>query len=368
MSQLNLFRSNQYIDLPLVDRMATLTLSVDPEHIPTTTDRWLLASNLQKSIRRGLVHTAVGTATRLLEIDASYLWRRLLVISYEDVGFGNIELCHDLLKTFRRHALHRQLGPERVAGYFTQELAVTCKSRALCDAIAMQEFSICRGEYEGKCFKLSDEQLVSTACNADMPIMDRVAALRHVCGYREFAQGYYRTLAPTRTELMREIANRLQLTEVETTLFISGQNISESLNIPLPIIAQMVRTAQQWAQRSEHVFDGKAGILYAALDRHTRIGKRCLAKLGNEVNSIKQFFGRMPAGDPVVALGVGVFIVESSALNCWREFDGAADMRQMFNSNFMEYAGISPNDQDELLDLVRSNLAHLNLIRAGEIG
>ena len=36
----------------------------------------------------------------------------------------DIGLVHDLLKTFRREALHRQLGPDRLAAYFAHELAL----------------------------------------------------------------------------------------------------------------------------------------------------------------------------------------------------------------------------------------------------
>jgi replication-associated recombination protein RarA len=98
----------------LIDRISEFQVNTTPDIIPTAFDRWLLASNLQKAIRRGLTDVALGTASKLLIVDARYFWRRLLVIAYEDVGFSNITVCHDLLKTFRREALCRDLGPERV--------------------------------------------------------------------------------------------------------------------------------------------------------------------------------------------------------------------------------------------------------------
>ena len=84
--------------VPLIDRISEFQVNSTPDIIPTATDRWLLASNLQKAIRRGLTDVAMGTANKLLIVDARYFWRRLLVIAYEDIGYGDITKCHDLLR------------------------------------------------------------------------------------------------------------------------------------------------------------------------------------------------------------------------------------------------------------------------------
>lgn len=352
---------------PLADRVAEYRPRVCRKHIPATADRWLLASNMQKAIRRRLEHTAVGTANRLVEVDSRYFWRRLLVIAYEDVGYGDIGLCHTVLKTFRREALHRELGPENVARYFARELARARKSRSLCDALASLEFSTRRSDYERPYFRMGDEQLLFAACNAGAPVLYRVAALRHVCGYREFAGGTYRTLAPARSDLMREVCRHLELSEMETTLFLSGQSVSEGMNIALPLVAQMVDDSHEERQ-AEQVFAGKHGILYAALDRHTRAGKRCFARLARECKTVRQFFDHHPALDPVSVLGAGVFVVEGAVLDRQLVFDGSDDLQRQFDQNFLEYAGIGEDDQRELLALVIDNLPRLNRLRAEEIG
>jgi hypothetical protein len=351
---------------PLIERIAGHKPQYTAKHVPTTDDRYILASNLQKTIRRGLVPTAEATAVRLLAVDPGYFWRRILVIGYEDIGYGDIGLVHDLLKTFRREALHRELGVERVATYFAHELARVCKSRSLCDALAMLEFSVKRGEYERQCFSLSDEQLLAKACDIGTPIMDRVAALRHICGYRIIERGVYRSHVPARTELMREVCRRLELSEVETLLFMSGQGVSDSLNIPLPMVAQMARDTLQ-EQAAEQRFSGKNGILYASLDRHTRLGKRCFARLAKEVQPAREFFARHPEANPVAAIGAGVFIVEGAMLDRWLEFDGSDSLQQQFDQNFIEYVGIPPDQHLELLAVVMSSLPRLNRIRAEEM-
>lgn len=51
-------------------------------------DKWLLASNLQKSIRRGIVDEAKWSAWHLYDVDRAYLSYRLSVIAVEDIGAG----------------------------------------------------------------------------------------------------------------------------------------------------------------------------------------------------------------------------------------------------------------------------------------
>lgn len=369
MSQIEIsFDVNANMSRSLPERIANYRPRVAARYIPETADRWLLASNLQKSIRRGLGDVAEGTAVCLLSVDPPYFWRRLLVIAYEDVGVGNLGLCHDLLKTFRRAALHRELGPENVAQYFAHELAHARKSRSLCDALAVLEFSVGRSEYENKSQGIADEQLLVAICDVGKPFMDRVAALRHICGYGRFSNGRYETQAQARPELMREVCRRLELTEVETRLFVSGQSIAESLNIPIPLVVQIARASQHSEQQAEQLFDGKNGILYAAMDRHVRAGKKCFAKFAKEVGQVREFFEHRKDLDPVAVLGAAVFIVEGAQLDRWLVFDGADDLRATFNRNFLEYAGLHPDEHDEFLSMLLDNQRHLNRLRRLEMG
>ena len=56
-------------------------------------DRWIASSALQKAIRRGDCITAQRAATNLFNHDKRAIWRRLLVIAFEDIGVG----CPDAL-------------------------------------------------------------------------------------------------------------------------------------------------------------------------------------------------------------------------------------------------------------------------------
>ena len=51
-------------------------------------DVWLLAALLQKAIRRGDLVVARRAGHQLLEVDPARVWRRLMVVALEDIGFG----------------------------------------------------------------------------------------------------------------------------------------------------------------------------------------------------------------------------------------------------------------------------------------
>jgi hypothetical protein len=347
----------------LVDKICDYQPNPNPNKMPQIVDKWMLASNLQKCIRRGLVDNAAATAIKLVSIDPKYFWRRLLVIAYEDIGVSAIPLCHELLKTFRREALHRDLGVARVAAYFAVALANSRKSRTLCDAIAMLEFNVRLGEIETRCTDLTDSQLTNLISSVGEPMIDRVAALRHICGYRENAYSSYRMITPPRPDLMREVCSALALSDIETALFLSGQNTSESMNVALPVVIQLARGEQHDKQSSQN-FEGTDGLLYATLDRHTRIGKRCFAKFAKEISPATEFFQKHPDLKPVDVLGVAVFIIEGSQLDHWVTFPESDDLRQTFERNFLEHTGLTGAAANELLTITSTNLPSLNRIRA----
>src|SRR6266480_5330621 len=67
-----------------------LDCSVDGDVGPLKCDRWIASSLLQKSIRRGDSELAYRAAFRVQELDRSGIWRRLIIIAFEDVGAGDI--------------------------------------------------------------------------------------------------------------------------------------------------------------------------------------------------------------------------------------------------------------------------------------
>jgi replication-associated recombination protein RarA len=58
---------------------------------PIGADAWVISSLLQKSIRRGEAETAKRAAHTFLSLKGSAIWRRPMVIAFEDVGVGSTD-------------------------------------------------------------------------------------------------------------------------------------------------------------------------------------------------------------------------------------------------------------------------------------
>jgi hypothetical protein len=59
---------------------------------PIAADPWVISSLLQKSIRRGETEIARRAALTLFKHRGSSVWRRLMVIAFEDVGIGSLDV------------------------------------------------------------------------------------------------------------------------------------------------------------------------------------------------------------------------------------------------------------------------------------
>jgi hypothetical protein len=83
---------------------------VVPNVFADAADRWIMASLLQKAIRRGQCELALGASSKLLEIDPSRLWRRLMTIALEDVGVGDLDVALDLVAISSSSLARKILG------------------------------------------------------------------------------------------------------------------------------------------------------------------------------------------------------------------------------------------------------------------
>jgi hypothetical protein len=97
--KVNVNRAFHCTETPMIDELTSakhrLTLRLDrkpPIFEPLIADQWVVKSLLQKSIRRGEVEIAQRAALTFLAQKGSSLWRRLMIIAFEDIGAGSADL------------------------------------------------------------------------------------------------------------------------------------------------------------------------------------------------------------------------------------------------------------------------------------
>jgi hypothetical protein len=98
---------------------------------PLIADQWVIKSLLQKSIRRGEVEIAQRAALTFLAQKGSAIWRRFIVIAFEDVGAGSVDAVAMTVAGSTDVKWRKQSGGEMVvAAHLARLLAEAPKSRS----------------------------------------------------------------------------------------------------------------------------------------------------------------------------------------------------------------------------------------------
>lgn len=106
-------------------------------YIQSSSDKFILASCLQKSIRIGYEQAASECAKRLWQIDKSYLMYRLRVIAFEDIALANKDLMSQELvqKWGVREFASKQIDPLAYFSSLSVKMAKSAKDRTSCDLL-----------------------------------------------------------------------------------------------------------------------------------------------------------------------------------------------------------------------------------------
>ena len=98
-----------------------------PHNYRDLPDHWIALSLLQKAIRRGDLLQALRAASYLYQIDYRLLWRRLVVIGWEDIGVGNPDLCFTVTAAAGSKRWRDANGGDwHYAAYMTSAMCQSC--------------------------------------------------------------------------------------------------------------------------------------------------------------------------------------------------------------------------------------------------
>ena len=154
------------------------------DHIePLPCDRWLASSALQKAIRRGDVLTAQRAARTLYRADPRAVWRRLLIIAFEDVGIGAIEGVTSTAARVADAQMRREAGGDEAAFLATcRQLAEAPKDRSadLLFAAALHDPAL--EAVRAECRALSLPRRLDLVADRSRPLPERATAAWYASG------------------------------------------------------------------------------------------------------------------------------------------------------------------------------------------
>jgi hypothetical protein len=330
---------------------------------PIPADQWVISSLLQKSIRRSETDIAQRAALTLFKLKGGAIWRRLMVIAFEDVGIGSIDALTMTATAAGDSAWRKRNGGDlRIAVQLARMLAEAPKDRSadyLCDA--------------------KDHPMLADFWRA----METTSLELRLCHVRDQALGLpLRAVAAlsaldigsrgdiSRTGGLEALLTTFHELEVPEELVaatgIAAARTREPITAMVPLIWLAARNSEK------RVCDCAVPPLVKtddvplyALDKHTRSGREAIWRFACENDSVRACLASfVPAGRRRSACYMAAFYVDAAPIARRLMWEQSEALETFGIERDLLHAGLPAEGIQPLLKAMRVNLGHLNELRA----
>jgi MgsA AAA+ ATPase C terminal len=352
-------------ELALTRNRLTIGFDREPPVVePLIADQWVVKSLLQKSIRRGEVDIAQRAALTFLSQKGSAIWRRFIVIAFEDIGAGSAEVVAMTVAASTDSSWRKKSGGDAVvASHLARLLAEAPKSRSAEHVITSSDQHPSLEQ---------ERRVVSSSSIADnlAAVTDKSNSLRHraLAAWCVSGIGWEREKVPgSNLPALLDTFRQLGVPEeLVAATGIAATKSREPITLMVPLIwsaanESQVPTVSESPVPWSPVF---GGIRMCALDKHTRIGQEAIRSLVKHNHAIRECLGKFVA--PArwnAAAYMAAFYADAAPLSfklCW---EGADRLEALGTETDLLLSGVSPEGVLPLLKVFRENVDHLNKLR-----
>lgn len=331
-------------------------------------DKFLLSSALQKCIRRGLAVQSIAIAVRLHQVDPAYLPRRMPIIALEDIGLGDVLVCHDVL-TLCSSSKWWGTDVNRTIAFLASSMASAVKSRAACDAFCWTEVHPDRHLLLPQLLQCDAAGLIDTACDRNRPQIERLFALRVLGGITVNQNGAYRTLSRCDLPALESIGLNLELPETICWLM-ARQRKTAGMAAMLPVVWEAAQNAVvRQGREFPHAVDSIAGLPLCTLDMYTQLGKIALRRLYQSSETLQDFASQhVPRHNPQPLINLAMFQAESSLLDrhlSSPQLDELTDVTE--EAEMLRMGMVEPTNRKQLYRLLKDDADCLATIRTNSL-
>ncbi|WP_435416860.1 hypothetical protein WAB17_08145 [Parerythrobacter aurantius] len=245
-------------------------------------DRWVASSLLQKAIRRGEADQAISAARYLCGGSLVGVFRRLNIIAWEDVSFGDIQGCLAVASLGSSARLRAKLGgDEHCLAWAISRLAAAAKCRVTDDLVTILEHGGSSSEYIASVASRSEEELRSLAWAPDRCQLRRTIAVWLLVGTDRFPS----EAMPQRNGSADRFFEQSTADGMPTSLRKDGAKLCRSTNTIFPAVVAALWEEWEQAQAVRQVGERLAwtelveGLPAYVFDGHTAKGSRYLSRL-----------------------------------------------------------------------------------------
>ena len=320
-------------------------------------NKWLLASAMQKSIRRGNTSCALSATVSLFHIDKRMLWRRLSIIALEDIGLGDIQAVSETLAISALTFWRKRIGELNTAIYATEMLSKAIKSRTCTDAYIVSDMGESCQIERNELPLLNNNELVKLVLNRKNSIIIRVLSLWLIAGtdrYRTDNLPKRKGDLALAIELMKEMDAPINIINC-CILHLKKSQYPLALLMPLIIDVYSKQQGEVINTKLEDNNIVDRLPLYALDGLYTRDGKICIREWK------KQYSALMPYSVQLIAMAI--FWFEGSVLN--KEWQNQAVQELKLQSMKADFYSIGyySDEYDDLIKIIKAGLPELMKIR-----
>lgn len=320
--------------------------------------KYKVGSALQKAVRRGHTLNAEGFAQAIHNSEEQdYVWHRLGVIAYEDVGIANLKAVAITAHCCRYKRVRDQYNTEKLVSYLAKILSEGNKSRLLTEITCL----------------LHDTK---TAINPETKLSD-LTDLERICGGIRNTFNWYAPQPPINKikELTEDLYSKKEayalalryLENIPPSLhpyykyaFLAGNKISaERLNTAMPYVASLMKPSDllkpKIILRDTSKYSMVANLPDYAWDNHVREGGVAYRKF----MSIMRNKVEWPL--TLAALQNALFLTNASVVDKELEFSinsapykNTQEIKIASFKDYMEAKGVPPEEFQSFIDMLES--------------
>jgi hypothetical protein len=331
---------------------------------PIAADPWIVSSLLQKSIRRSEADIAQRAALTFFKLKGAAIWRRLMVIAFEDVGIGSVDALTTTVAAAGDSAWRKNHGGDwKLAVYLAGLLAEAPKDRSadyLCDA---KDHSML-ADFWRAMEKASLESRLSHVRDQAMGLPQRAIAALSAPGIGsrgEISRG------TGGLDALLAVFRKLEVPEeLVAATGIAAARTREPITVMVPLIWLVAaRSKKQVCDCPIPPLVEAGGVPLYALDEHTRLGRQAIWRLACENDEVRTCLERfVPASRRRRAAYVAAFYVDAAPVARRLVWDQSDTLEVFGIERDLLHAGVPAEGIKPLLEVVRANLDHLNALRA----
>ncbi|ORE90948.1 hypothetical protein [Aurantimonas sp. 22II-16-19i] len=337
---------------------------------PLPVDPWIASSALQKAIRRGEAAVADRAILSLVRHRGSGVFRRLLVIAFEDIGIAAPDLLVAMTALCTQPSLRRSYGETAaVARWITRALVEAPKDRStdylISAVIHRAEWEVCREAVGRRDVAARIEMAVA----AELPIAQRATATWFASGI-ENGDEHRIGAGDLRSLVDGFVGSGMPLATGDAVIAAVKATKEPIVLMMLPLLQELERsTSASWvtpvAVPPTRFING---VPTYALDKHTRAGRAAIGTFLRENGAVRRVLERhVPDFRHRDAARIAAFYADAVPVARRLSWDQADELEALGLDTDMQWAGVPRSGIEELMFEMRANIDHLNDVREREL-